>query len=274
MGGTADHPELLAALSAGISQLASTEEWQRHLNLQATFHQYSFGNTVLIAGQCPGATRVAGFRAWKALGRGVRQGEKAIRILAPMVTKRPADTDAAETSVIRGFRYVPVFDVSQTEGDPLPQPCNRLQGDEPGECFTRLVSVALAFGYSVEGTELPGGTNGDCSFTRRLIRVERRNAPAQRVKTLAHEIGHALLHEGTEDRKLAELEAESVAYLVCRHLGIDAGSYSFGYVATWAGGTDRAIAGIRASGAQIQRTAALVIDSLGPDVSRPATAVA
>jgi antirestriction protein ArdC len=269
-----DHPELLAALTAGISGLASSEHWQRHLDVQATFHQYSFGNAILIAAQCPGATRVAGFRAWKALGRSVCKDEKALRILAPMVSKQAAGADGEGEAVIRGFRYVPVFDISQTEGDPLPQPCRHLQGDEPGECYSRLAGVAHSLGYLVEDVELPGGTNGDCAFAMRRIRVERRNAPAQRVKTLAHEIGHALLHEGVADRRLAELEAESTAYVVCRQLGIDAGGYSFGYVATWAGGTDQAIAGIRDSCAQIQRAAALIIDSMDIGVEESKATVA
>lgn len=265
MTASVERPELLAALTAGISRLASAEEWQRHLDLQASLHQYSFGNVLLIVAQCPGATRVAGFAAWKAMGRSVRKGEKAIRILAPMLVKRLGEADTVDEAVIRGFRYVPVFDISQTEGEPIPQPCSRLQWEVPGECFTRLVDVAVALGYSVEEADLSPGTNGDCTFSRRLIRVERRNASAQRVKTLAHEIAHALLHEAVDDRRLAELEAESVAYVVCRHLGLDAGCYSFGYVATWAGGTDRAIDGIRASATQIQRTASLVIDALGSD---------
>ena len=274
MGTLDDRPELLAALTAGITGLASSEHWQRHLDVQATFHQYSFGNAILIAAQRPGATRVAGFRAWKALGRSVCKDEKALRILAPMVTKRTAGADGEDEAVIRGFRYVPVFDISQTEGDPLPQPCRRLQGDEPEECYSRLAGVAHSLGYSVEEVELPEGTNGDCAFATRRIRVECRNAPAQRVKSLAHEIGHAILHQGVGDRRLAELEAESTAYVVCRHLGVDAGRYSFGYVAIWAGGTDQAIAGIRASGAQIQRAATLIIDGMDMDVEQPKADVA
>ena len=269
-----DRPELLTALTAGISELSSSEHWQRHLDVQTTFHQYSFGNAVLIAAQRPGATRVAGFRAWKALGRSVCKDEKALRILAPMVAKQIAGADDEDEAVIRGFKYVPVFDISQTEGDPLPQPCRHLRGDEPGECYSRLAGVAHSLGYSVEDVELAGGSNGDCTFAMRRIRIEHRNAPVQRVKTLAHEIGHALLHEGVGDRRLAELEAESIAYVVCRFLGIDAGSYSFGYVATWAGGTDQAIAGIRASGAQIQWAAGMIIDCMELDVEEPRVSVA
>ena len=105
------------------------------------------------------------------------------------------------------------------------------------------------------------GTNGDCTSKRR-IRVEARNAPAQRVKTLAHELAHALLHERVEDRALAELEAESTAYVVGRAIGMDTGDYSFGYVATWAGGGEQAIVGIKASCDRIQKAAATSCSAL------------
>ncbi len=114
----------------------------------------------------------------------------------------------------------------------------------------------------MERAELPGTTNGDCVHARRRIRVECRNRPAQQVKTLAHELAHALLHEGTTDRSLAELEAESTAYVVCRSLGLDSGDYSFGYVACWAGGGPEAVAAITSSGRAIQRAASTILDGL------------
>jgi hypothetical protein len=129
-------------------------------------------------------------------------------------------------------------------------------------------------GYSVVLTELPGATNGDCSFSIRRIRVECRNEPAQQVKTLAHELAHGLLHEGTDDRPLAELEAESTAYLVCRSLGLDTAEYSFGYVACWAGGGPEAVARIKASGGRIQRAASLILDGLDESGDRSGSIVA
>ena len=257
--------QLLDQLSEGISALTASDEWIRHLDVQSRFHHYSFGNVVLITAQFPGASRVAGFRAWVKLGRTVRKGEKAIWILAPMRVKKTAEDGSGEDRVIAGFRHVPVFDVSQTEGEELPSVCRKLVGDEPATSFARLVEAAGLLGYSVEPTELPIGVNGDCSFELRRIRVERRNSSAQQVKTLAHEIAHALLHQGRPDRRLAELEAESTAYVVCHHLGVDSGSYTFGYVTTWAGGGDAAIAGIKASGSRIQGAAAAILDILGSD---------
>ncbi len=211
-----NHAELLAKLTRGIAELTRSDRWRRHLDCQARFHRYSFGNVVLIAAQYPDASRVTGFNAWKQLGRSVKKGEKAIWILAPLVTRKATEPDEeAETRrAVRGFEYVPVFDLSQTEGEELPAACNKLEGDESTACFGHLTDVARSIGYSVEITHLRGDTNGDCTFDLRRIRIEAGNAPAQRVKTLAHEIAHALLHVGSHDRPLAELEAESTAYMV------------------------------------------------------------
>jgi hypothetical protein len=111
-----------------------------------------------------------------------------------------------------------------------------LTGDDPAGHYAALASYAEAIGFSLEGHHFAGTCNGDCSHEARRIRVEVENSPAQRVKTLVHEIAHALLHKSYGSRPLAELEAESVAYIVCSGLGTDA--YSFGYVTTWVGGSD------------------------------------
>jgi antirestriction protein ArdC len=254
-----NHPELVAQLTAGISTLTSSEEWQRHLDFQSRFHHYSFGNVLLIAAQCHRATRVAGFNAWRKLNRFVRKGEKAIWVLAPMVYKNAEDGETDR--VIRGFKFVPVFDIAQTDGEELPSICNRLEGDDPKGRYAQLLTVARSIGFTVEDHEFNGNTNGDCCHADHRIRVETTNTPAQRVKTLAHELAHALLHEGLDDRSLAELEAESTAYVVCRALGLDSGAYSFGYVASWAGGGEQAVAGIRASCGRIQQAASAILGS-------------
>jgi antirestriction protein ArdC len=269
-----DHAELLTQLMSGIAALTSSQSWTRHLDYQSRFHQYSFSNVVLIASQRPGATKVAGFRTWKRLDRSVRRGEKAIWVVAPMVAKRGEEGAIGEEKVIRGFKHVPVFDISQTEGEDMPDICHRLTGDDPMAYYSRLVSGARSVGYGVESTRLPEGVNGDCAFALRRIRVEERNSPAQRVKSLIHEIAHALLHEGQLDRPLAELEAESTAYVVCRGLGMETDAYSFGYVATWAGGGAEAIAGIRSSCAAIQRTASFILASLETEGDGALSAVA
>jgi hypothetical protein len=140
---------------------------------------------VLIAAKFPGATQVAGFHAWKKLGRSVTKGERAIWILAPMTFPNRDGSD--DERQVRGFRSVPVFDISQTEGQDLPAVCHKLTGEEPVACFDRLRDVATSLWYTVELTDLRQGVNGDCTFDLRRIRVEVRNGSGQRAKTLAHD---------------------------------------------------------------------------------------
>ncbi|HUZ08633.1 MAG TPA: ArdC-like ssDNA-binding domain-containing protein [Acidimicrobiales bacterium] len=264
--------DAIKLLTEGVEHLGTTGAWEQYLRAARTFHTYSFNNVLLLTLQNPRATRVAGFHAWRKLGRSVSRGEKALWVLAP-ITRRRSDgadeqdgTDAERTTSPRqpvGFRAVPVWDVSQTEGEPLPELATRLLGDDPLDAYAALTSVAQSLGYRVEDADLPGARNGDCTFDLRRIRVHVDNSPAQRTKTLAHEIAHAMLHEGCSDRARAELEAESVAFVVCAELELDSSAYSFGYVTTWAGGTDEAIAGIKASGARIQSTVHSILSSLG-----------
>lgn len=253
-------PDLMNKLSEGITVLTTSDQWTAYLDCQSRFGRYSFNNTMLILMQFPEATKIAGFNLWKTFGRSVQKGEKALWILAPMIYQQK-DENGEKHPVIRGFKFVPVFDVSQTEGDPLPAVASRLNGDDPDNCFDALSLFAQSIGYTVQdhpfGPE--SSRNGDCTYSTKSIRVEITNSPAQRVKTLAHELGHAILHEGNTNRSLGELEAESVAYIVCQSLRIDSSDYSFGYVAGWAGGGDEALAAIKASGERIQKTADAIL---------------
>jgi len=258
---TNSHSDLIAQLNEGIANLTTSEEWIRYLDIQSRFHRYSFGNVLLICQQFHEATQVAGFHAWHKIGRFVRKGEKAIFILAPMVYRNAETDDGDDERVVRGFKWVGVFDVSQTDGEELPEVCHRLAGDDPQGLYGQLVAVANSIGFSVVDHDFNGSTNGDCCHADHRIRVEVTNSPAQRVKTLAHEIAHAYLHAEYKDRRLAELEAESTAYVVCQSLGLETGDYSFGYVATWAGSGDEATAGIKASCERIQKTATTILSS-------------
>lgn len=257
--------ELLARLSVGIEALAGLGSWERFLMGQARFHRYSYGNTLLILAQCPEARSIAGFSTWRRLGRSVKRGERAIWIVAPLI--REAKGSSTRPPELQGFRRVAVFDVSQTEGDDLFEICRPLEGADDGQHFAALRGVAQQVGFVVVQAEMPPGMFGDCTYATKEIRVSNAASPAQRVKTLVHEISHAILHEGCSDRPLAELEAESTAYIVCQHLGLDSSCYSFGYVATWAGGTDRAIREIRQSCERITSTARKIIDLLPGDAS-------
>lgn len=266
---TTSRTNVLERLSEGIASLTSSDKWQEWLDVQSRFHQYSFNNTLLIQLQSPEATRVAGFNAWRKLERFVRKGEKGIWILAPMTYKaeKPEDApaDATTVKVLRGFKPVPVFDLAQTDGKELPQVCTRLEGGHPEDTYDQLRKVAHRLGFTVEEDFLPGSVNGDCNNAERRIRVEARNDERQQVKTLAHELGHAILHEEFESRPLAELEAESVAFIVCSEVGIQSDDYSFGYVATWAGGSDEAQKAIKASGSRIQKAADQILSAIVAD---------
>jgi hypothetical protein len=261
-----DYAELLESLSEGIAALTTSERWTRYLDVQSRFPRYSTNNVLLIQAQMPDATRVAGYRAWQAMGHQVLAKESAIRVFAPMKYGKP---DAAKDEVeleIRGFKLVPVFDVSQTTGPALPDIVSKLDGRAPEGVFARLTAFAESLGFTVERpSTLESGANGDTDHREGRIRVATNNADAQQVKTLAHEIGHALLHDpegvSTRDmtRGLKELEAESVAYVTCRALGMETGEYSFGYVVGWSGGGEDALKGIKASTGRIQRAVAAVL---------------
>lgn len=267
------HPteDVLDQLREGIATLTSSEKWTRWLQAQSRFHHYSFGNTLLILSQRPDATRVAGYRAWLQLRRQVRKGEKAIAILAPIANRIRVEDENGEEKVLAGspraFRTAHVFDVAQTDGDDLPTVSDRLCGDDPDDLYSQLVAVAHSLGFTVEEDYLDGSRNGDCNHSTKGIRVEVRNEPAQQVKTLAHELSHAILHgdDFTGSREIAELEAESVAYIVCQNVGLDSSAYSFGYVASWIGGGPEAIKAITASGQRIARAARQILDSESKD---------
>lgn len=230
-------------------------------------------NAMLIMLQNPYATRVAGYRAWQALDHQVMAKESALRIFAPMKYKREDALEGERASEVRGFKLVPVFDISQTEGPELPEALSKLSGLAPEGVFAMLTEFANTIGFRVELPEtLESGANGDTTHSLGRIRVVASNSGAQQVKTLAHEIGHALLHDPevpmTKEltRGLMELEAESTAYVICAALGIDTSDYSFGYVAGWAGGAPEAVQGIKASTGRIQRATSAVLRSFETEV--------
>jgi antirestriction protein ArdC len=232
-------------LETAVAALVSGDDWKRMLTVASKFHRYSFNNHLLILCQRPDATRVAGYRKWQELGRHVRKGEKGIAILAPCKYKtKVEDEDGGEQTVqaIRGFRVVYVFDVSQTDGEPLedldglrPQ---LLEDDAPEGVWDALVAVAKRHGYDVVRHQR-ADENGYCDHRERAIGVRPDVASAQAVKTLVHELAHGILHgDGVpRARELKEVEVESVAFVVCDALGLDTSGYSFSYVAGWAGGS-------------------------------------
>ncbi len=268
-----DHSGLLEELSAGITELTTSEKWSQYLDVQSKFYAYSPNNVMLIMLQNPYATRVAGYHAWQELGRQVVAKESALRILAPLKYKKEDAPEGEKTSEIRGFKLVPVFDISQTEGRELPDVVSKLEGLAPEGVFATLTEFAGTIGFRVERPQsLESGANGDTTHALGRIRVLAGNSEAQQVKTLAHEIGHALLHDPdvpvTKEltRGLKELEAESTAYVICAALGMDTSDYSFGYVAGWVGGAPEAIQGIKDSTSRIQKAATAVLKDFDVEI--------
>lgn len=275
--------EAMERLAQGVASLRAGEGWQAWLDTAARFHHYSVNNQLLILMQKPDASMVAGFRTWQELGRNVMKGERSIRILAPS-TRKVEITDEAgaprlddngnplKRDKLMGFRAVPVFDISQTDGEPIPEgpKATLLQGQAPAGLWDGLAAQVQSDGYALSrapGAVDIGGANGVTNFAARTVQVRADVSDAQAAKTLAHELGHVRLHDpaaGEETlfvcRGTAEVEAESVAYLVSAHAGLDTSDYSFGYVAGWAATTSDDV--LMATANRVRATAAAIIEQL------------
>ena len=194
-----------------------SEEMLQYLDMCARFHRYSRQNLWLILMECPDATMVAGFRKWQNMGRCVRKGEKGIAILAP-IFKKIEDDEGEETEKLVGFKVVYVFDVSQTDGDLLPGPPDWKSPEKNAELSKLLMDFAGCNGITVEVKDLPGEIQGASCGGKILL------DPKAGTKTLIHEIAHELLHQVKDaptESTIRELEAESVAYVVAKHFGLD-----------------------------------------------------
>ena len=282
--------EVMDKLEAGVTELFEGERFADYLRTMSKFHDYSFGNILLIAIQFPGASQVAGFQDWKKkFGRNVKKGEKGIRILAPCifeaveerekldpVTHRPM-VDSSGTPMVerrhveaKRFKVVTVFDVSQTEGKKLPEIITPLAGDV--EQYERITgALAKLSPVPIEFEDFPGAAYGYFSHTEKRIAIRPGMSQAQTLKTMIHEVAHAKLHDEPDvldpipmkdkkNRSTREVEAESVAYVVCQHFGIDTSDYSFGYVAGWSRGKN--LPELKASLDTIRATAAELIDGV------------
>jgi hypothetical protein len=224
-------PDVLARLEQAIGEIHDSDSFRRYLDVQSRFHRYSWRNVALILGQRPDATQVAGYNAWLKLHRYVRRGEHGIRIIVPM-SKR-AVTEQEDQRVFFGTGAV--FDLSQTEGEALPViEVPDLSGEQGRDLYQSLAGLAIRERLTVHETEegLPGRAAGLYDLTAREIRI-RPAPPSQMTVSLAHELGHHFsgIH-GTRPEE--ECIAESVAYVVCAHFGLETGEASFPYVATWA----------------------------------------
>lgn len=246
----------LDRLTDGIEALAGSERWAEWLSVAAKFHRYSAANCMLIWYQRPDATQVAGYKAWQSMGRQVRKGEHGIAILAPHTYKVHEGQEGEESRL--GFHTAYVFDIEQTDGDPLPSPVDELTGEDHRALRDTIIEALEQAGHPVSREDLPGSTNGGLFPDGRIV-LDVANSIDQDAKTLLHEWGHAVLDK-TGDPDLDELEAESVAYVVAQRFGLDSGGYSFGYVLGWGG--EEAASRVKASADRIMTAASEIIAEL------------
>ena len=230
--------DALIRLEDGL-RAGRSAQFEAYLALCARFHRYSFGNVLLIATQCPQATHVAGFHAWKKLGRWVRKGEHGIAIIAPQPIKRRRQqaSESDEPDVLMRFKTVHVFDVTQTEGDPLPER-PRYTGT-PGEALGRLRAFAASRSIEIEIAPTIGGALGYSLGGRIVLDPSVTTDDAEHFAVLAHELAHELLHQRQDDRpaskKVRETEAEAVAAAVSEAVGLDATSSAADYLSLYNG---------------------------------------
>ena len=280
--------ELTDKLEQGLQDLFNSESYRNYLATMSKFHNYSFNNTLLIAMQKPDATLVAGYKAWqKNFERHVNKGEKAIRILAPAPYKIKEERDKIDPVTqellldkdgnpqkeeveitIPAFRAVSVFDVAQTDGKPIPElAAKELLSDVEG--YQDMIHAVEAISpVPIELEEIAGDSKGYYDREAKRIAVQENMSESQTLKTMIHEAAHSKLHskeveqdeQMRKDRNTKEVEAESIAYTVCQHFGVDTSDYSFGYIAGWSSGRDTKE--LRASMDTIRRTASELITGI------------
>lgn len=281
---TEEMKKLTEKLEQGVQDVFKTKNYQDYLRFMGKFHQYSVNNSILIHSQMPDATHVAGFNTWKAMKRHVKSGEKGIQIMSGMPMRKVKKDDSGnpvldqsgkpvfEDSGFMLFRPVYVFDVSQTEGEPLPDSPKVETLTGTVQLFDEMFQILSSRDFPVEvREELEGEAKGYFSESEGKIVIKAGLSEAQTIKTLIHETAHSMLHtkSGKEElekkgipftRKDAELQAESVAYVVCQHFGIDTSDYSFGYIAGWAEG--KPLKELKGSLDLIRSTAGEIIDEI------------
>ncbi len=257
----------LDTLAKAVDDVRASEAFKAYLAVQARFHRYSWHNSMLIAMQRPDATRVAGYKTWQSLGRQVCKGERGITIFAPCPWKRETDDGETEQGIF--FRAVHVFDVGQTDGNDLPDVDVPTVDTACDDLLAKLRRVADQRGIAVTFATLSGGLFGVSKGG--TINVDDGHATGQQAKTLAHELAHEALHKTDRTgltRSVAELEAESVAYVVCTHFGLDVEVRASRYIALWDGDSKA----LRASLERIANTARGIIDDVEAVAGRRAVA--
>ena len=285
--------EITDSIEQGIKDLFESDKYRQYLRTMSRFHRYSVNNTLLIAMQRPDATRVAGYNKWRdQFGRHVRKGEKGIQIIAPTPYKKKIDAVKVDPDTkapvldqdgnavmeeieikIPMFRVVSVFDVSQTEGRPLPEIVSDLTGNiQQYDTFMEALQRSSPVPISIE--PITPTTDGYFSLTDQSITIRAGMSEVQTVCASVHEIAHAKLHnyavantqseqfEETpkRDQRTKEVEAESIAYAVCQYYGIETAENSFGYIAGWSKGKE--LSELRASLETINQTASELVTDI------------
>lgn len=279
----AEMEEITTKLEKGVKDIFDGENYQAYLNFCAKLPRYSVNNQILIMMQKPDATMCQSFTNWKEANRFVRKGEKGIRILAPAPYKMQKEQDKMDASgkaildkdgepvketvevTINAFKPVSTFDISQTDGEPVPTPgVDELTGSVEGY-ETLLAAIKEVVPVPISFEQIDSGAKGFYHLEENRIVVQEGMSEAQTVKTLLHEASHQALHSKEamdsagekKSKNQKETEAESVAYVVCQHYGIDTSDYSFPYVATWS--ADKEVPELKASLDTIRRTASELI---------------
>ena len=285
--------EITDSIEQGIQELFQSEKYQQYLRTMSRFHRYSVNNTMLIYLQKPDATLVAGFNKWRdQFGRSVNKGEHGIKIIAPTPYKKKIDAVKVDPDTkapvldqngnaimeeieikIPMFRVVSVFDVSQTEGRPLPEIVSDLTGDvQQYDTFMEALYRTSPVPVSIE--PITPSTDGYFSLTEQSITIRAGMSAVQTVCAAVHEIAHAKLHNygitntqseqfeevPKKDQRTKEVEAESIAYAVCQYYGIETAENSFGYIAGWSKGKE--LSELRASLETINQTASELITDI------------
>ena len=277
---------IMNSLEKGVHEIFTSEKYHIYLNTMSKFHNYSFNNTLLIAMQRPDATLVAGYQTWKKkFNRQVQRGEKGIKIIAPAPIKEKrrvekvdeetqeiviGDDGQPETEIVERmtprFRVTTVFDVSQTEGEPLPTlGTTELEGNVViYEDFMKGLEELSPVPFRFE--DIGNGAKG--YYSEKYIAIQRDMSNAQTMKTAVHETAHTILHDRdimqengvSKDRTTKEVEAESVAYVVCSHFGLDTSEYSFSYIAGWS--SNKEMSELRNSMDTIRVTSSKLIEDI------------
>lgn len=275
---TSKMDQVLLKLQEGVQAVFTGEKYMEYLRFMGKFHNYSINNQILIFTQCPGATLVAGYKAWnEKFHRAVKKGEKAISIIAPCKYKKEVDdtykdgtvkvdaTGKALKKIIecKGYTTCSVYDISQTYGEPVPEYISDL-ADPVTNYKSYLLAMEQSSPVLVRFDDLTGGVHGYYSPIGQEIVIQKGMSQMQTLKTLCHEISHARLNHGEKDdktdKRTCEVQAESTAYVVCNALGLDTSGYSFAYIAGWS--SDKDVKELKASLDVIKQTSTDMIDDI------------